>query len=319
MVCNDYKKRGGFKFEGEAIVYNCFNCAHDAKFITNEHTSIPDKMQTVFDAFGIPKEDFQEVIFKVFASKKSNSAKNKKEAEKNPLVYNDLKLPSYLRPLITDGTGDVYDQLACEYLEVERGIDPASYPFHIADRHECTKVDKESRIRKAIWPQWKGRIVIPLYRNKKVVFYQGRDIMDTDRLKYMSPEVSRDTVLYGYEELTSSYEKPLYIHEGFFDAFLLKDSVAVLTNKMTEQQIEILNRCPRQKVVIPDRQGNGRILADDAVRLGWSVSFPDIGSDAKDMNDAIKKYGRLYVLKSVVDNTLSGFAAESAIGIYCKK
>jgi hypothetical protein len=309
-LCNDYKKRAGFKFEPGAVVYNCFNCAFGAKFIPSEHNSVPDKMQAVFDAFAIPKEEFAVLIFKGFVKRTDGAKKEDSDApDAIPLKYNNLVLPDYIRPLVTDGTGDVYDELACAYLETEREIDPKSYPFMLANKAKATPKEYE---------KWKGRLVIPYYRNGNLIFYQGRDILNSDRVRYTAPPDSRDTVLFGYDEIYSYSEKPLYIQEGFFDAHLLGDSVATFTNKMTEQQIEILNRCRRPKVVIPDRKGKGYILALQGLENGWSVSIPDVGESCKDINDAIIKYGRLYVLRSLVDNTVSGFAAETLIKLQCK-
>jgi hypothetical protein len=309
-VCNDYKKRGGFKFEPGAVVYNCFNCAYDAKFIPSEHNSVPDKMQVVFDAFGIPKDEFASLIFKGFVKRTSTDKKDEEDEKPSiPLKYNNLTLPKFFRPLVTDGTGDVYDELACEYLLTERVIDPTSYPFMVADKAKCVRDE---------YAKWKGRLIIPYYRNNNLIFYQGRDILNSERERYMSPPDSRDTVLFGYDQIYSYSEKPLYIQEGFFDAHLLGDSVATFSNKMTEQQIEILNRSQRKKVVIPDRQGMGYVLAMQGLENGWSVSIPDVGESCKDINDAIKKYGRLYVLRSLVENTVSGFAAETLIKLQCK-
>lgn len=309
LLCHDYRSRGAFKFEYETVGYNCFNCGHAALFTPSEHTSIPKKMQEVFDAFSIPTSEFKEAMFDAFIKQASGKKLNKEKEHRIKLTFNDLTLPKFLRPLDILGNGDVYDDIACEYL-LARGIEPSGYPFLIADK-------KLSPILKYL--DWKGRIVIPYYRHDKVVFYQGRDMLSTERTKYLSPSDSRDAVFYGFDEIYAHTDKPLYVQEGFFDAYLLKDSVATFSNKLTEQQIEILNRCHRPKVVIPDREGKGYIIANQAIEQGWSVSFPDIGSSCKDMNDAILKYGRLYVLKSIADNTSSGFAAQMMVNMHCKE
>lgn len=309
LVCHDYRARGAFKFENNAAVYNCFNCGLAAGFNPDEHKNIPDKMKKVFDAWSIPTSEFKEMLFTAFTLRANTVKVIEELTPRVKLNFNDLTLPEFFRPLSTTGEGDIYDELACEYL-LDRGIEPTGYSFMIADK-------KKSPILKYL--DWKGRLIIPYYRHDKVVFYQGRDIINSDRTKYLSPKDSRDAVLYGFDEVYANTDKPLYIHEGFFDAFLLKDSVATFSNKFTEQQIEILNRCHRPKVVIPDRQGKGYLLANAAIDQGWSVSFPDIGSTCKDMNDAILKYGRLYVLKSIADNTTSGFAAQTMVNLYCKE
>jgi hypothetical protein len=272
------------------------------------NNSIPPKMQKVFDAFGIPDTEIREELFRRYVSRGGQTL-TIAHKEVAPIVYNDLKMPKYFRKLITDGSGTAWDELACDYLINERSIEPNSYPFMIADGNKCSE---------KIYNAWRGRVIIPYFRKDDLIFYQGRDIIKSDRTKYLSPSDSRDAVFFGFDELSADTDRPLYIHEGFFDAFLLKDSVASFSNKLSDTQILLLNRCHRPKVVIPDRQGDGNIIANQAVQQGWSVSFPDIGSDCKDMNDAIVKYGRLYVIKSITENTKTGFAAETAISIYCK-
>jgi hypothetical protein len=46
----------------------------------------------------------------------------------------------------------------------------------------------------------------------------------------------------------------------------------------------------------------GKKLVDQALELGWSVSFPDWDPGIKDANDALCKYGRLYTLYSIIKN-----------------
>ena len=128
--------------------------------------------------------------------------------------------------------------------------------------------------------------------------------------------LERDKILFGFEHLFSHIDTPLYVVEGFFDAFKI-NGVAVFGNKMTETQTEWLNRSPRQKVVIPDRKGDGHILAEQALSLDWSVATPDIG-ECKDVDEAITRYGKLYVIRAIVDQTHTGFFAKTAVRLYCE-
>ena len=93
--------------------------------------------------------------------------------------------------------------------------------------------------------------------------------------------------------------------------------VSVFGNHMTPNQIKWLKQSSRQKVIIPDRFGDGHLLAEQALELDWAVSYPDIGS-CKDVNDAIVKYGMLYTLKTISDNICLDFEAEARLGIYCE-
>jgi hypothetical protein len=42
-------------------------------------------------------------------------------------------------------------------------------------------------------------------------------------------------------------------------------------------------------------------LVDAALEYGWSVSFPVWQETCKDINSAVQKYGKLFVLKAIVD------------------
>ena len=41
-------------------------------------------------------------------------------------------------------------------------------------------------------------------------------------------------------------------------------------------------------------------MLKSAVDNGWSASLPPWGDDVKDVADAVKKYGRLYVLATIL-------------------
>ena len=46
-VCNDHSRkglRGNFLFDGNTVVYKCWNCGHIAKYDPYEHDYMPKKM-----------------------------------------------------------------------------------------------------------------------------------------------------------------------------------------------------------------------------------------------------------------------------------
>jgi DNA primase len=163
--------------------------------------------------------------------------------------------------------------------------------------------------------KWKGRVIVPIYKKEKLIFYIGRDMTDSKIKKYESPSAERESVLFGFDKIFEQTDKPLYIVEGVFDAMLI-DGVAVLGNKLTDGQIYWLNRSNRTKVYIPDKYGDGHLGAEQAVANGWSVAFPDTGS-CKDVGEAVDKYGMLYVLATLTQNTAKGLEAKTRIRLYC--
>ena len=304
-VCNDHGRKGkraGFRFEGEKTGYNCFNCGHAATYDPDVHDRISKNMKTVLAAFQIPDTEWQLVALKNMERQgKTADAPKPVSIEPIPLV-----LPETFYPLAEAAEDDVWAEIARDHLEYERGIDPNSYPFMLSRRSQDPQ-DKK----------WRGRLIIPIYKGETLIYWQGRDLTDKSEQKYLSPPTERDRVLHGYDEIFKETENPLYILEGWFDAFVV-DGVAILGNKILDPQVKWLNRSHRKKVYVPDRKGDGHVAANQALGLGWYVSTPNIG-DCKDISDAVKKYGKLYVMKSIVENTAKGFAAKNNLGVYCDK
>ncbi len=303
-VCNDYKKRGGFKFEGDVSSYHCFNCNHVAKHDPTEYASISDNMQIVLDDFGVPEEDYKQIVF--------NALHLLKDGVKREQVVSDpdTKLVTVPLPeqfiLLEDAT-DTWATIAKEYIEFERGLDPTKYPYYILEPKKQDKFFEK---------KWRGRLIIPYFRSKQVVWYQGRDMRPNSKMRYLNAETESECILSEYDKLFNHSDEPLYVLEGFFDAVWV-DGVAVFGNTLKAGQIKLLNKSPRRKVYIPDMKGNGHLGALQAIHLGWNVSVPEIGS-SKDLNEAMIKYGKLYVMKSIDEFTLSGYRAEIRVRALCE-
>lgn len=300
-VCNDHGKKGkraGFRFDGGTVGYNCFNCNHSAIYEPSSPV-MPDKMATVLNAFNVPKEAWLPIVFE---NGRAGSTETKAE---RILKYEPpaIEFPSYFSPL-TD-KGDEVDLCAIEYLRDERGIDWTEYPFYIG-RASTNPLSKK----------WFGRLIIPIYKDGQLIFYTGRDLTGLRSKKYLNLDVMRESVLYGYENIFKHTDDPLYIVEGWFDAWHLQ-GVAVFTNRMTPQQIYWINQSRRPKVVVPDYYGRGFVLGKQALEQGWSISTPfqDFGQ-CKDPNEAIMKYGKLFTMKAIAQHTSSGLAAEARLQFY---
>lgn len=303
-VCGDHGKKGkraGFKFDNSAVGYNCFNCGHAAMFDPMQQRSMPDNMHEVLTAFGIPEVDWSPVLFGALVA---GGTKPKEAQQLSNIEPSEIVFPPYFYRL-TDDPADEWAQWAIEYLTDTRKIDWQSYPFYLVK-----KTDEPDNVR------WYGRLIIPVYKDDKLIFWQGRDLTGLLQKPYLSPNIPRDKILGGFDRVHEYTDAPLYVTEGWFDSHLVK-GVSVFGNKMTPEQIKWLSRSRRQKVIIPDRLGDGHLLAEQAIELGWSVSLPDIG-DSKDVNDAVKTYGEFYTLKTIRDNTCDGFAAQARLSLYCK-
>jgi hypothetical protein len=67
-----------------------------------------------------------------------------------------------------------------------------------------------------------------------------------------------------------------------------------------------LNALGREVIVVPDRDRPGAKMLKAAIDNNWSVSLPPWGDCIKDVADAVKEYGRLYVLTTILLYKVTG-------------
>ena len=82
---------------------------------------------------------------------------------------------------------------------------------------------------------------------------------------------------------------------------MLFRSVAILSNECNEVQADIIDGLGREVIVVPDADQAGKKLIDAAIEYGWSVSYPIWQETHKDVSSAVTNYGRLFVLKSILE------------------
>ena len=73
-------------------------------------------------------------------------------------------------------------------------------------------------------------------------------------------------------------------------------------NTLDAEQIEWINTSGKEVIVIPDLERAGYNLVKIALDNNWNVSFPEWENNIKDASDAMSRYGRLWTLKSIIDN-----------------
>lgn len=307
LGCDHGRKgnRAAFLFENNQTAFHCFNCGAKIVYDPDTHESMPKKMEDILSDFNIPEDEWRGVLLGSLAAKDAGIRGDSRKKEQVSIEPKALKLPEEFYLLSEAGDDDKWAMIARHYLETERAIDPSSYPFMLSKASDKPHMKK-----------WRGRVIYPILKGEKLVYYQGRDLTGKAMKKFESPSEPKDRVIYGFDRLFDHTERPLYIVEGWFDAFVI-DGIALLGNEITPAQIKWLNKSQRKKVYIPDSLGDGKRIAEHALKLGWSISTPDIGN-CKDVNEAVHKYGRMYVMKSIAEETAIGLDAETRLGVYCK-
>jgi len=305
-VCNDHTRkglRGAFLFDGDKTIYKCWNCNHTAIYDPYENEIMPKNMIKVLNDFHVPETEWQPIILESPAYRHGGKKKEYKR-ELDNIEPKEVIMPNFFYFLNTADPDDEMAQEARKYLIDDRKVNPDDYPFMLARKADNPKLHK-----------WLGRVIMPIFKNEKLIFYIGRAMYDATK-KYETPATPKEKVLFGFDRLFEHVPAPLLVVEGWFDAFAI-DGVATLGNVITPYQIEWLNRSKRDKIYIPDKFGNGKRAAEQALEEGWYISTPDIGENCKDMDDAVKKYGKMYVLKSIMDNKATDYLAKARLQNYC--
>lgn len=296
-VCHDHSERAGFKFDGSVVGYNCFNCG--AKFVFEEGSTDAGKnTRRILEAYGITREELNEVCGSAFFKKNNEAKEITMEALKPQikLFTPTIELPPNSYPLGSDFADELQAPLI-EYL-VNRCIDPLEVNAHFSTD-----------------PKFLNRVIIPCMREGRVIYWQARTILKDVKPRYASPSISKEAVLWGYDNLWKNYDEPLFVTEGIFDAACI-NGAALLGSKLNESKLEVFRRCKRRKIVVVDRDANGGALAELALAEGWEITF--VSQGVADVNQSVQKYGRLLTIWTLLKNATVPTGLKAADGIAVK-
>ena len=275
----DTRQRGGVILKGDAWSYHCFNCGFKAGW--SQGKLLSKNTKDLFRWLGMPEEQVAKLGLYALKLK-----------EDQPPAYKELKFD--LKEIdLPDGTLTIKEWLESPEAEnvtpdlipimdyiLSRGFDPLDENF--------------------MWsPQagYKDRVIIPFYHDKLLVGYTGRKIKD-GKPKYLTDSQSGYVFNIDNQHFDRKY---VIVVEGQFDA-LAVDGVAIMTNEPNDVQIARINALGKKVICVPDRDKPGAKLVHRAVENNWSVSLPEWGENIKDVADAMRHYGRLYTLFTILHN-----------------
>ena len=277
----DTKLRGGVRVESDGFVYHCFNCHFAAGWTPGKLLS--KNTRNLFSWLGMNEADIGKLNLAALKIKDDQPVLKKTLN----LVMLEKPLPEECFPIdiwITNGVQEPDLLAVISYLVDERKMSWDWYNWH--------------------WSAalgFRDRVIIPFYHEGKVVGYTGRKIKPGNP-KYLTDSQSG----YVFNIDAQNYDRKFVIvAEGQFDAIAV-DGVGIMTNEPNDAQIMRLNNLGREVIVVPDKDKPGAKMLAAAIKNGWSASLPPWGDDIKDIADAVKKYGRLYVLSTILHYKVHG-------------
>lgn len=290
-VCMDYKPRCGIK-RSSFIGINCYNCGFAAKYQIGGHLS--EKIRIFLSALRVDDMEIKRLNLKALTIRRMMEGSPSPEIRAMAFEpsFKTTQLPLGAAPLmhwVEQGCDEPHFLRAAEYA-MSRG----TVIFDHANFH-WTPIEG-----------FENRVIIPFTWRGNIVGYTARAV-DDDKDKYKNFMPSN--FLFNATPALENHRREFAILvEGPTDALAI-DGVSPLGSKLNEKQTVWLKNSGKRIIVVPDRDKKGQVMINIARKNNWMVSFPHLksnsqtwwDSDIKDCDEAVKRHGRLYTLKSILE------------------
>jgi len=285
----DTRGRGGLAPSTDnSVSYHCFNCGFKANYKPGRHLNY--KFRKLLSWLGASDNDIKRLVIEAIRVKELISPEDLPSEPEEKIEFKTREIPtdavsfSELRTFL-QLTEDEYVtspriKSVIKYV-YDRKIDLQKYEFYLSDSTEHSLHQ---------------RVIVPCIWEGKTIGYTARAFVDGVKPKYYS-HYEPNFVFNVNNQLADA--KFVIVCEGPFDAMGI-DGVAILGNECSEQQADIIDSLGREVIVVADGDRAGDKLIDNAIKYGWNVSFPVWQETCKDINEAVIKYGKLFVLKSIL-------------------
>jgi hypothetical protein len=264
----DRRQRGGIKVNDQGWSYHCFNCGFTASFVLGRNLSF--KARKLLGWLNVDRNEIERINLESLKHRNIEGILNDRQQVLQHLQgieFEDCDLPADTQPL---------NELSTQYLG-ERCI-PTDYPLFYKTMP-------------------RPGIVIPFTHNGQVVGHTTRFLDDR------TPKYIQD-IQHGYvfgTDLQQDSWQHVLIMEGVFDALSI-GGLAVLHAEINDAQVRLIRSLQREVTVVPDHDEAGMKLVDRALELGWAVSMPNWPTDVKDVNDAVRQYGKAATMLSIFES-----------------
>lgn len=270
----DNRMRGGILFNNDGFVWHCFNCGFKTGWAPGKSLNSGNK--TLMRWLGMPETEITKLSFEAL--------KNKDQvAEVTDYVGADLtqvELPPGAESITYWAEqGQNQEELlsVIDYV-LARGLEITDFDWYWSDQ-----------------AGYKDRIIIPYRHQGKIVGWTARKVRD-GKPKYLSS--SQPSYVFNLDKQLHDSDYVI-VMEGPFDAIAI-GGVAILSNEANEAQCQRINNLGKQVILVPDRDKAGLKLIDAAIEHRWSVSLPPWEDCIKDVSDAVKRYGKIYTLMTII-------------------
>lgn len=278
----DTRGRAGVIYTDSVIWnYNCFNCNFKCGYYPGK--TLTKNTRLLLEWSGLSQDEIERINLASLAEQ-SVDVPVKKEIEVN---LKSVRLPEDAVPLDPNNPDH---QIHLDYLQ-SRALKWDSYSFYVDPFSE------------------RRGIIIPYYYQGGIVGYTTR-FYDNRKPKYISEQQAGYVFNLDRQQFNWNY---LLLVEGQFDAISV-DGCAYMGGNISDKQVVLISKLNKDTIVVPDRDKTGMEICDRALELGYKVSIPEWDSAVKDVNDAVKRYGKFPTILSILQS-----ATNSKIKIEMKR
>lgn len=283
----DTRGRGGIITNPNgAISYSCFNCNYTANYTPGRHLNY--KFRKLLSWLGADDTTVKRLVIEAIRIRELVEPEKIQEA-KEQITFKPRALPAEAQ---TFQALETFHKLS-DKADTPAHHEPVLYMAQRAidlQKYECYYTPEQQY-------NLHRRVIIPFTWQNETIGYTARAFDAQVKPKYHS-SYEPNYVFNTDRQLPNA--KFVVVCEGPLDAMSI-DGVAVLSNECSEVQADIIDSLGREVIVVPDYDRAGMRLVDNAQEYGWSVSFPLWFGTFKDINEAVIKYGKLFVLKSILE------------------
>lgn len=276
----DHKKRGNILFEGDTIIYQCFNCKY--KWFWKIGYGMSKSMYNFFKDLNLSDNDFNNLrqLIQEYIDTETTTTSQ-------PIVKK-----REIRPLPSN----------CKCIQESLYKGDKSKTLQTITNYIYQRNARLLEWTPLYWAENQYSFIIPCKEYGEIVGYSLRSINDDSKSKYI--HYIPHGFIYNYDNLMSDRKYEILV-EGQCDALAL-NGIAYLSSTFTPERLKRLLPFTNDKelIICPDRDKAGQKIVDQIINenLPFSVSFPNWIKGIKDPEEAVKKYGRLYTIYDILNS-----------------
>lgn len=277
----DKKSRGNMLFTDDSCVYNCFNCHYTTGFKVGQYMS--KKFTDLLYWMGASSKEINDLRLMIREYNESNTSGiiqkeivKKREIRKIPKNYKSIQ------------------ESLCE--------GEKSKTFQKIVQYIYQRNPRLLEWSTLYWAEKNESFLIECKEYDETVGYSLRSIDDNSKSKYL--HYIPYGYVYNFDNLLKDRKYEILV-EGELDAQAI-DGIAYLGSTLTDDRLKRLIPFVNDKelIICPDRDNAGKKIVDQVLEqdLPFSIAFPNWDRGIKDSEEAVKKYGRLYTIYTILNS-----------------